>query len=32
VSGFKRLMEAEAACLKLEPFAAAEPARQPDAA
>ena len=32
VSGFKRLLEAEAACLKLEPFAAAEPARQPDAA
>ena len=32
VGGFKRLLEAEAACLKLEPFAAAEPARQPDAA
>jgi maleylpyruvate isomerase len=32
VSGFSRLIEAEAACLKLEPFAASEPARQPDAA
>jgi maleylpyruvate isomerase len=32
VSGFRRLMEAEAACLKLDAFAAAEPERQPDAA
>lgn len=32
VSGFGRLIESEQACLKLEPFAAAEPARQPDAA
>ena len=32
VSGFRRLMEAEAACMKLEAFAAAEPDRQPDAA
>ena len=32
VSGFLRLMQVEAACLKLEAFAAAEPARQPDAA
>jgi maleylpyruvate isomerase len=31
VSGFKRLMQAEAACMKLEAFAAAEPERQPDA-
>jgi maleylpyruvate isomerase len=32
VSGFHRLMQAEAACLKLDAFAAAEPERQPDAA
>ena len=32
VSGFRRLLEAEAACMKLEAFAAAEPDRQPDAA
>ena len=32
VSGFARLIEAEAACLKLEPFATAAPERQPDAA
>jgi maleylpyruvate isomerase len=32
VSGFRRLMEAEAACMKIEAFAAAEPERQPDAA
>lgn len=32
VSGFRRLMEAEAACLKLETFAASAPERQPDAA
>ncbi len=31
VSGFKRLMQAEAACMKIEAFAAAEPERQPDA-
>ena len=31
VSGFRRLLQAEAACLKLEAFAAAEPDRQPDA-
>ena len=32
VSGFRRLMEAEAACMKIEAFAAAEPERQQDAA
>jgi maleylacetoacetate isomerase len=32
VSGFRRLMEAEAACLKIDAFAAAEPDKQPDAA
>jgi len=32
VSGFQRLMQAEAACKKLDAFAAAEPERQPDAA
>jgi maleylpyruvate isomerase len=32
ISGFHRLMQAEAACLKLDAFAAAEPERQPDAA
>ena len=32
VSGFSRLIAAEAACLKLDAFAAAEPERQPDAA
>ena len=32
VSGFSRLIAAEAACLKLEAFIAAEPERQPDAA
>jgi maleylpyruvate isomerase len=31
VSRFKRLLQAEAACLKLGPFADAEPERQPDA-
>jgi maleylpyruvate isomerase len=31
VSGFRRLMQAEAACMKIEAFAAAEPDRQPDA-
>jgi maleylpyruvate isomerase len=28
VSGFRRLVQAEAACMKLEGFAAAEPERQ----
>jgi maleylpyruvate isomerase len=32
VSGFSRLVAAEAACRKLDAFAAAEPERQPDAA
>ena len=32
VSGFRRLLEAEAACMKLEPFAASAPEKQPDAA
>jgi maleylpyruvate isomerase len=32
VSAFRRLMEAETACRKLDAFAAAEPERQPDAA
>jgi maleylpyruvate isomerase len=32
VGGFGRLMAVEAACLKLEAFAAAQPERQPDAA
>jgi maleylpyruvate isomerase len=31
VSGFKRLLVAEAACMKIAAFAAAEPDRQPDA-
>ncbi|HEY8578958.1 MAG TPA: maleylacetoacetate isomerase, partial [Beijerinckiaceae bacterium] len=31
VSGFKRLLEAEAACLALPAFAAAAPEKQPDA-
>jgi maleylpyruvate isomerase len=32
VSGFRRLIEADAACRKLDAFQAAEPERQPDAA
>jgi len=31
ISGFKRILEAEAACLKLPAFADAAPEKQPDA-